>query len=127
MKRKDNKALRFLSIFIVVLIAVFHTPIQDLSAPIQIVIALFTGLLLIFELGSEMQSAKQYVSDSDSTSIKNYKIICVSDILCILLFLGWIFIPLKNVYSFILLAILAVLEIVIFRAYDNLKIRKTKH
>lgn len=127
MKRKDNKVLRFLSIFIVVLIAVFHTPIQDLSAPIQIVIALFTGLLLIFELGSEMQSAKQYVSDSDSTSIKNYKIICVSDILCILLFLGWIFIPLKNVYSFILLAILAVLEIVIFRAYDNLKIRKTKH
>lgn len=127
MKRKDNKVLRFLSIFIVVLIAVFHTPIQDLSAPIQIVIALFTGLLLIFELGSEMQSAKQYVSDSDSTSIKNYKIICVSDILCILLFLGWIFIPLKNVYSFILLAILAVLEIVIFRAYDNLKIRKTRH
>lgn len=127
MKRKDNKVLRFLSIFIVVLIGVFHTPIQELSAPIQIVIALFTGLLLIFELGSEMQSAKQYVSDSDSTSIKNYKIICVSDILCILLFLGWIFIPLKNVYSFILLAILAVLEIVIFRAYDNLKIRKTKH
>ena len=127
MKRKDNKVLRFLSIFIVVLIGVFHTPIQELSAPIQIVIALFTGLLLIFELGSEMQSAKQYVSDSDSTSIKNYKIICVSDILCILLFLGWIFIPLKNVYSFILLAILAVLEIVIFRAYDNLKTRKTKH
>lgn len=127
MKRKDNKVLRFLSIFIVVLIAVFHTPIQDLSAPIQIVIALFTGLLLIFELDSEMQSAKQYVSDSNSTSIKNYKIICVSDILCILLFLGWIFIPLKNVYSFILLAILAVLEIVIFRAYDNLKIRKTRH
>ena len=127
MKRKDNKVLRFLSIFIVVLIGVFHTPIQELSAPIQIVIALFTGLLLIFELGSEMQSAKQYVSESDSTSIKNYKIICVSDILCILLFLGWIFIPLKNVYSFILLAILAVLEIVIFRAYDNLKIRKTRH
>ena len=127
MKRKDNKVLRFLSIFIVVLIGVFHTPIQELSAPIQIVIALFTGLLLIFELGSEMQSAKQYVSESDSTSIKNYKIICVSDILCILLFLGWVFIPLKNIYSFILLAILAVLEIVIFRAYDNLKIRKTKH
>ena len=127
MKRKDNKVLRFLSIFIVVLIGVFHTPIQELSAPIQIVIALFTGLLLIFELGSEMQSAKQYVSDSDSASIKNYKIICVSDILCILLFLGWVFIPLKNIYSIILIALIAVLEIVIFRAYDNLKTRKTKH
>ena len=126
MKRKDNKVLRFLSIFIVVLIGVFHTPIQELSAPIQIVIALFTGLLLIFELGSEMQSAKQYVSESDSTSIKNYKIICVSDILCILLFLGWVFIPLKNNYSIILIALIAVLEIVIFRAYDNLKTRKTK-
>lgn len=127
MKRKDNKVLRFLSIFIVVLIGVFHTPIQELSAPIQIVIALFTGLLLIFELGSEMQSAKQYVSESDSTSIKNYKIICVSDILCILLFLGWVFIPFKNIYSIILIALIAVLEIVIFRAYDNLKTRKTKH
>ena len=127
MKRKDNKVLRFLSIFIVVLIGVFHTPIQELSAPIQIVIALFTGLLLIFELGSEMQSAKQYVSESDSTSIKNYKIICASDIVCILLFLGWIFIPLKNAYSIILIALIAVLEIVIFRAYDNLKTRKTKH
>lgn len=127
MKRKDNKVLRFLSIFIVVLIGVFHTPIQELSAPIQIVIALSTGLLLVFELGSEMQSAKQYVSDSDSTSIKNYKKICVLDILCILLFLGWVFIPLKNIYSIILIALIAVLEIVIFRAYDNLKIRKTRH
>ena len=127
MKRKDNKVLRFLSIFIVVLIGVFHTPIQELSAPIKIVIALSTGLLLVFELGSEMQSAKQYVSESDSTSIKNYKIICVSDILCILLFLGWVFIPLKNIYSIILIALIAVLEIVIFRAYDNLKTRKTKH
>ena len=127
MKLKEKKVLRFLSIFIVVLIAVFHTPIQELSAPIQIVIALFTSLLLIFELGSEMQSAKQYVSESDSTSIKNYKIICASDIICILLFLGWIFIPLKNAYSIILIALIAVLEIVIFRAYDNLKTRKTKH
>ena len=127
MKLKEKKVLRFLSIFIVVLIGVFHTPIQELSAPIQIVIALFTSLLLIFELGSEMQSAKQYVSESDSTSIKNYKIICASDIVCILLFLGWIFIPLKNAYSIILIALIAVLEIVIFRAYDNLKTRKTKH
>ena len=109
MKLKEKKVLRFLSIFIVVLIAVF------------------TSLLLIFELGSEMQSAKQYVSESDSTSIKNYKIICASDIICILLFLGWIFIPLKNAYSIILIALIAVLEIVIFRAYDNLKTRKTKH
>ena len=100
---QENKWVRFLLIFIICLLVVFHNDIQKLSTPIAILIGMFACIIFIIELVNELQPMKKHADSVASKKI--YHIICGLDIVLVLLFLMWIFIPLKNSHSLIILVI----------------------
>lgn len=116
---QENKWVRFLLIFI---ICFFHNDIQKLSTPIAILIGMFACIIFIIELVNELQPMKKH---ADSVASKKmYHIICGLDIVVVLLFLIWIFIPLKNSHSLIILVIVFALGIINSIAVDKFKTEK---
>ena len=106
---QENKWVRFLLIFI---ICFFHNDIQKLSTPIAILIGMFACIIFIIEHADSVVSKKMY------------HIICGLDIVVVLLFLIWIFIPLKNSHSLIILVIVFALGIINSIAVDKFKTEK---
>lgn len=119
---QENKWVRFLLIFIICLLVVFHNDIQKLPTPIAILIGVFACIIFIIESVNELQPMKKH---ADSVASKKlYHIICGLDIVLVLLFLMWIFIPLKNSHSLIILVIVFALGIIYSMAVDKLKTEK---
>ena len=119
---QENKWVRFLLIFIICLLGVFHNDIQKLPTPIAILIGVFACIIFIIELVNKLQPMKKH---ADSVASKKmYHIICGLDIVLVLLLLMWIFIPLKNSHSLIILVIVFALGIINSIAVDKFKTEK---